>query len=97
MDTVVKVVVMQVHYVIEVVQNQAKYVGQATAAVPAVCVPKVAGVVLVGVQQVLHVDVVLRLIVGVIQHIQVIAELYVMLVIIVGKIMHTADSLTAQA
>ena len=82
--------------VTEVAQNQAKYVGLVIVEVRAVCVPKVVGVVLVGVQLVQHVGVVLRLIVGVKRNIQDTVVLFVMLVTTVGKTKHTAVILTVQ-
>ena len=94
-DTQVKVV-ETVAFVIEAVQNQAKYVGQATVAVAAVCVLKVVGVVLVGVQLVQHVGVVLPLITGVRHNIQDTVVLFVMLVTTVGKIRHMAVILTVR-
>ena len=94
-DTQVKVV-ETVAFVIEDVQNQAKYVGQATVAIAAVCVLKVVGVVLVGVQLVQHVGVVLPLTTGVKHNIQGIAVLFVMLVTIVGKTKHMVAQLTVK-
>ena len=83
-------------FVTEVVQSQVKYAGQATVAIAAVCVLKVVGVVLVGVQLVQHVGVVLPLTTGVKHSIQGIAVLFVMLVTIVGKTKHMAGKLTVQ-
>jgi hypothetical protein len=82
--------------VIEVAQNQAKYVGLVTVETVGVCVPKVVGVVLVGVQLVQHVGVVLPLITGVRHNIQDTVVLFVMLVTTVGKIRHMAVILTVR-
>jgi hypothetical protein len=76
---------MQAHYVTEVVQNQVCFVGKVTVDQMVACVLKVDGVALVGVQLVQHVGVVLPLTTGVNHNIQVIAALFVMLVLIVGK------------
>jgi hypothetical protein len=82
--------------VTEVAQNQAKYVGLVIVEVRAVCVPKVVGVVLVGVQLVQHVGVVLPLTTGVRHNIQDTVVLFVMLVTTVGRIKHMAVKLTAK-
>jgi len=94
-DTQVKVV-ETVAFVIEGVQNQVKYAGQVTADLMAVCVLKVVGVVLVGVQLVQQCGVVLPLTTGVKHSIQGIAVLFVMLVTIVGKTKHMVVQLTAK-
>ena len=83
-------VVETVAFVIEVAQSQVCFVGKVTVDQTVACVLKVVGVVLVGVQLVQHVGVVLPLTTGVKHNIQVIAVLFVMLVITVGKIVHTA-------
>ena len=90
MDTQVKVVEMVV-FVIEAVQSQAKFVGQVTVEIAAVCVLKAVGQEQVGVQRELHVDVVSQQTIGAIQDIVDIVVLYVMHVITVGKTLHTVE------
>ena len=80
----VKVVVMAA-YVTEVVQNLAKFVGKVIVETTVVCVHKVVGVVLVGVQLVQHVGVVLSSTTGVKHNTMDTVVLFVMHVIIVGK------------
>ena len=93
MDTQVKVVEMVV-FVIEAVQSQAKFVGQVTVEIAAVCVLKAVGQEQVGVQQELHEDVVLWQITGA-EHLTTdIAVSFVMHVIIVGKTVHMVAILT---
>tara|TARA_B100001113_G_C20792501_1_gene484590 strand:- start:37 stop:327 length:291 start_codon:yes stop_codon:yes gene_type:complete len=92
-DTQVKVVEMVV-FVIEAVQSQAKFVGQVTVEIAAVCVLKAVGQEQVGVQRELHVDVVSQQITGVIQDTTDIVVLYVMHVITVGKTLHMVEILT---
>ena len=87
-------VVEMVVSVIEAVQNQEKFVGQAIVETAGVCVLKAVGQEQVGVQQELHEDVVLWQITGA-EHLTTdIAVSFVMHVIIVGKTVHMVAILT---
>tara|TARA_B100000212_G_scaffold224838_1_gene170692 strand:- start:896 stop:1186 length:291 start_codon:yes stop_codon:yes gene_type:complete len=92
-DTQARVVEMVVS-VIEVVQNQAEFAGQAIVETAGVCVLRAVGQEQVGVQQELHEDVVLWQITGAVHLTMDTAVSFVMHVIIVGKTVHTVEILT---